>query len=166
MHVYLVARATQSNPPELQINVQGLVNPTSTIPELTRLALHYKPSKAVITEEMTIGTQDCVFLSWNSALIVAHPAYPSMPAVDLLKRIDAGHSLITVLHLALNPAALVCHDSANECVTLMRENLERAVKRQNGIGELLVKSNRLSRERLTFRRHRLYKNPECCCSIM
>ena len=166
MHVYMVGRSSAMAPPEFQVNVQGLENAAAALPVLAEAARGHRSSRTVVSRELSVNGTECVHLFWRTAFLVAHSAYPAMQAVELLKRIESGDKLISVLHLAVTPAALLCESEAHECAELMRENLERTIRRQNGIAELLKRSGKLRAHWVRFRRRQRQSVTtccECCC---
>ena len=160
MHVYLVGRI--GYPSEYQFNLESLRS-SQALSELSRLAFDNSVvSSNVVSKDISFMGIGCVRLSWRTAFLIAHSAYPALYAVDLLKRIDAGEPLITVLHLAASPSVIDCREESAECIELLQMNLEKAIKRQNGISHILRQSEKLSRQKVRFKRHNLARAKVCC----
>lgn len=161
MHVYLVSRALAGLPTEVQLNVEGISEPQHVLPALNQFALKHRACSKMTSAEFSVRGLDCVLLARRSSLLIAHSAYSATLAAQLLDRIDAGDSLISVLHRAKDPAAL-CHVKSEQCVDIMRSNLERMIRRDETLDDLVRSSQRLSDTKLVFRRHPSEPVAWCC----
>ena len=159
MGVHVVGRCEPGQGCEFQVNYEGLS--VEDVRLLTRLTERRRQaSPTVAWRELSLGGRPCVLITWRNALVVARTSFPAVQAVQLLKRVDAGDTLASVLQLARSGRVLACREDANECAQLLRENLEKAVRRQGGLAELLRRSDTLSRTRIRFRRPR--RRRACC----
>ena len=165
MHVYLVSRSSWDEPTEIQLNVEPISQPQLVVPVLNRCVLEQKYSSKMSSSEFAVNGNDCVMVSLRGASVIAHPAFPAYKAAHLLNCINKGDPLISVLHNANKPLS-ECLDSAEECLDILKTNLESMVRRGGRLEDLLRSSNELSCQDLNFKRYSLRRADPWCCVLL
>lgn len=165
MHVYLVSRSSCNQPTEIQLNVEPISQPQLVVPVLNRCVMEQRYTSKMVSSEFAVNNNDCVMVSLKNASIIAHPAFPAYKAAHLLNCINKGEPLISVLHDANKPLS-ECQESAEECLDILRTNLESMVRRGGRLEDLLRASDQLSCQDLNFKRYSLRQADPWCCKLL